>query len=134
MSTTEEQANTAVIEQVFAAFATGDVPAIMAQLTDDVCFVAHLDPVVPWFGEWSGKDSVGNYFQALGGSIEVLAHPVTQLVAQGDTVVALGDVTFRGRVSGKESSSSWAYVWKLRDGKVCRFEQFNDQGLEAPFS
>ena len=61
------------------------------------------------------------------------AHPVNELIAQGDTVVAIGEVTFRAQATGKESSSSWVYIWKLRDGKVCSYDQFNDPGLAAAF-
>ncbi len=59
--------------------------------------MGHLDPIVPWVGEYSGKDDVARFFQALGGSVEVADHPVNALVAQGDTVVATGDVTFSVR-------------------------------------
>jgi hypothetical protein len=128
-----EPNNTQVVEAIFEAFGRGDIPYILDHLTDDVHWVAHLDPIIPWAGDYSGKDNVPPYFQALGSSVDVTAHPVNQLVAQDDTVVALGDVSFRARPTGKESSSSWVYVWKLRDGKVSGFDQFNDPGLAEPF-
>ena len=56
------------------------------------------------------------FFQALGGSVEVTGHPVNQIVAQDDTVVALGDVSFSVRSTGEAGNSSWVYIWKLRDG------------------
>lgn len=121
------------IEAIFEAFGRGDIPFILDQLTDDVHFVAHLDPVVPWSGDFSGKANVPRFFEALGSSIEVGDHPVNELVAQGDTVVAIGDVNFRARETGKEGSSSWVYIWKLRDGKVCSYDQFNDSGLADAF-
>lgn len=128
-----EPGNTQHIAAIFEAFGRGDIPYILDQLTDDVHWVAHLDPVIPWAGNYSGKNNVPPYFQALVSSVEVTAHPVNQLVAQDDTVVALGDVSFRARQTSKESDSSWVYVWKLRDGKVCSFEQFNDSGLAMAF-
>ena len=128
-----EQDNSQRIGEIFAAFGRGDIPFIIDQLTDDVRWVAHLDPIVPWSGDYSGKARVPAFFQALGGAVEVSDHPVHQLVAQGDTVVAMGDVTFRARATTKESKSAWVYVWKLRDGKVCSYEQFNDAGLANGF-
>ncbi len=126
--------NVHAIETIFEAFGRGDIPYILDQLTDDVQFVAHLDASVPWSGEYSGKDNVIKFFQAPGGSIDVSDHPVTQLVAQGDTVVALGDVSFAVRSTGKTSSSSWVYIWKLRDGQVYSYDQFNDPGLAQAFA
>jgi ketosteroid isomerase-like protein len=128
-----EQDNTQLVESIFDAFGRGDIPFIMGRLSDDVRFVAHLEPVVPWSGDYAGKAKVAEYFHALGGSVEVGAHPVNQLVAHGDTVVAMGDVSFRVRSTGKAGDSSWIYVWTLRDGQVERYEQFNDTGLADAF-
>jgi hypothetical protein len=97
-----------------------------------VRWVAHLDPSIPWAGDYSGKDNVPQYFQALGSSVEVTAHTVSELVADGDTVVAIGDVSFRPRATGKEILKLVG-TWKLRDGQVCGFDQFNDPGLAAAF-
>src|SRR6266567_2799698 len=109
-----ESENVQQIEQVFAAFGRGDVPAILAQLTDDVHWISHLESNVPWSGDYSGKANVPKFFGTLGGSVDVSAHPVHQIVAQGDTVVALGEVSFRVRATGKVGQSSWVYIFKLR--------------------
>lgn len=121
------------IKGVFAAFGRGDIPFILGQLADDVHWVSHLDEIVPWSGDYSGKGNVPKFFGALGGAIDVSAHPVHQLVAQGDTVVATGDVSFRVRASGKAGQSSWVYIWKLKDGRITSYDQFNDPGLAAAF-
>lgn len=128
-----EPENSQRVEALFAAFGRGDIPYILKQLTDDVRWVAHLDPVVPWAGDFSGRQNVPPYFQGLVGAVQVTAHTVNKLVADGDTVVALGDVAFRVAETGTEGSSSWVYVWRLRDGKVCGFDQYNDPGLAAAF-
>ena len=128
-----EQDNVQQITGIFQAFGRGDIPTILDQLTDDVHWVAHLDAVVPWSGDYSGKANVPRFFEALGGSAEVMAHPVNELIAQDDTVVAIGDVSFRPRETGKDSSSSWVYIWKLRDGKISSYDQFNDPGLADAF-
>jgi ketosteroid isomerase-like protein len=128
-----EQDNVEQIERIFEAFGRGDIPYIIDHLTEDVRWVSRLEPVVPWAGDYSGKANVPRFFEALGGSAEVTAHPVNQLVAQGDTVVATGEVSFRARDTGKSSSSRWVYIWKLRDDQVSSYEQFNDPGLAEAF-
>lgn len=132
--TTIETENTAQITKIFEAFGRGDVPFILDQLTDDARFVGHLDATVPWAGAYTGKQEVARYFQAMGTSIEVGAHPVTTIVAQGDTVVATGDVSFTVRASGRAGSSEWVYIFTLADGRVRSFDQFNDTGLQAAFA
>ncbi len=125
--------NAEQVKAIFEAFGRGDVPFILDQLAADVRFTSHLDPVVPWAGEFSGRDNVAQFFGALGGSVEVTGHPVNGLVAQDDTVVATGDVRFRVRETGREGSSSWVYIFKLTDGKVRSYDQFNDAGLAEAF-
>jgi ketosteroid isomerase-like protein len=132
MSTIEVE-NTERVTKVFEAFGRGDVKYILDQLAEDVRFVSHLDPSVPWAGEYSGKDAVAQYFQALGGAVDVSDHPVEAVVAQGDTVVAMGEVSFRVRDTGKTGSSSWVYIWTLANGEIQSYEQFNDTGLADAF-
>ena len=71
MTTTEIQ-NTERVTKIFEAFGRGDVAYILDQLADDARFVSHLDPIVPWAGEFSGKDNVARFFQALGRSVDVV--------------------------------------------------------------
>ena len=132
--TTIETVNTEQVTNIFEAFGRGDVPFILDQLTDDARFVSHLDTAVPWAGDYAGRHEVARYFQAMGSSVEVTAHPVDTLVAQGDTVIAAGDVSFVVRESGRSGSSEWVYIFKLADGQVQRFDQFNDTGLLEAFS
>jgi ketosteroid isomerase-like protein len=132
MSTIEIE-NRERVAEVFEAFGRGDVPFILGQLADDVRFVSHLDPVVPWSGEYRGRDEVTRYFEALGSAVEVADHPVHELIVDGDTVVATGDVSFRVRATGTMGSSSWVYIWKLERGAIQSFDQYNDAGLADAF-
>lgn len=132
--TTIESVNVEQVGKIFEAFGRGDVEFILDQLADDARFVSHLDARVPWAGEYSGKDEVARYFQAMGSSVEVTGHPINELVAQGNTVIAAGDVSFVVRESGRSGSSKWVYLFKLANGRVQSFDQYNDPGLLAAFS
>lgn len=48
--------------------------------------------------------------------------------------MASGDVSFSVRGSGKPGSSKWVYIFKLADGRVQSYDQFNDPGLVEAFS
>lgn len=126
-------ANTAQVATIFEAFGRGDVGFILGELTDDVRFVSHLDPAVPWAGEFVGKEQVAGYFQAMGTAVEISGHPVTSTTAEDDRVVAKGEVNFRVRETGRTGSSTWVYIFTMQDGKVAGFEQFNDTGLVRAF-
>ena len=51
-----------------------------------------------------------------------------------ERAAASGEVRFCVRDSGKSGSSKWVYIWKLENGKVQSYEQFNDPGLSHAFS
>src|SRR5690606_36534250 len=135
-----EASNKKAAEAIFDAFARGAIDEILARLTDDAKFVSYLDPVVPWSGEFQGKGQVLQYFQALGGSVEVSDHPVEHVLAQGDDVRGQGDVvsgqgivSFTVRETGRRGSSTGVYVFTFADDKVRSFEQYIDQGLAEDY-
>lgn len=52
-----------------------------------------------------------------------------QLVAEGDTVVAIGTYAGRYRATGKSFEAPFVHVWTLVDGRIVRFQQHTDTVL-----
>ena len=113
--------------------AGGDVAFIVGQLTDNVRWVSHFDAIVPWAGDFSGKDQIPRFFEAIFQSVDVEAFEPTEWIAKGDTVVSLGEFGCHVRKTGKKSRTRWIFIWKFRDGKICSYEQFHDPALAAAF-
>ena len=63
-------------------------------------------------------------FAQIPGAYESFELMPQEWVDGGDTIVMLGRVTVR--LDGRESSQSVAQVWKFQDGKITRFESFQD--------
>jgi hypothetical protein len=55
---------------------------------------------------------------------------ITQLVADGDTVVALGTYSWNRKGSGEPAEVKMAHVWILADGKVTRIQQHVETAKE----
>jgi ketosteroid isomerase-like protein len=53
------------------------------------------------------------------------------VVAQGDTVVVLGQYTWRVKATGRCFTSDFAHAFHLADGKVERFQEFLDTAAVA---
>lgn len=128
-----EKDNVACIVKIYEAFGRGDVGFIVAQLTDDVRWVTHFDPVVPWAGDYSGKTSVPKFFAAIGGAVDVTRFDPQEFVAQGDTVVSIGEFGFSARTTGKAHLSRWVFIWKFRQGRIHDYEQFHDASIASAF-
>ncbi|MEO5961568.1 MAG: nuclear transport factor 2 family protein [Opitutaceae bacterium] len=123
-----EQQNTAVIKQAYAAFGRGDMPALLALVDENVDWqpVIGAGPQVPMSGRRRGRGEVGKFFEALGKSIAFSVFDPREFVAQGDKVIALGHYTARAIPSGGAFESEWAMVFTLKNAKIVKFVEFSD--------
>ena len=128
-----EQQNIETVKEMYAAFGRGDIDAIVAKCTNDVEWITHLDPIVPWSGDHSGKDFVPAFFGAIFGSVDVTAFEPQEWIAQGHTVVSIGSFSCHARANDKDATTRWIFVWKFRDGMVSSYEQFHDEYIADAF-
>src|SRR5215472_4711193 len=97
----EMATNKEIIQNAYASFATGDVPAALGAMADDI--------------EWTEADGfrlAGTYvgpqavlegvFMRLGEIGDDFAVEPEQFVAEGDTVVTLGSYTWKNKSSAKQ--------------------------------
>ena len=67
-----------------------------------------------------GKEAVRQY---LATNIEPPKFTVANLIAEGDFVTALGDITMKGE-DGKAAHYSYCDVWRFRGGKMVELRAF----------
>ena len=111
--------NKAIIERGYAAFTSGDMEAVMNLFDDDIEWVQPGASAVS--GTFHGKAEVMEHLARL--AEKDLTVKLNRLVAEGDTVVALTEVS-----AGGESGDD-ADVFVLRDGKTIRVEAHGDTAL-----
>jgi ketosteroid isomerase-like protein len=81
----------------------------------------------PYAGTYIGLESVTkNVFSRLGSEWIDYKFTPEDYVASDDMVVAYGTYTGSYKVTGKSFAARVAHVWKLKAGKIIRFEQFVD--------
>jgi uncharacterized protein len=87
-----EQENVQACQEMYAAFGRGEVPAILGALSEDAQLHHGGSGIVPWGGRTlTGTAGWGQFFGDLLELFEPETFDPKQYVAQGDTVVALGD-------------------------------------------
>jgi ketosteroid isomerase-like protein len=117
-----------IIRALYAAFAKGDVPGVLGALDEEVRWTEAEG--FPYGGTYVGPDAVlANVFAKLGSEWDGFSAVPHSFVAEGDTVVALGEYGGSYNATGKRFSAPFAHVWTLRDGKVVRFQQYTDTAL-----
>jgi uncharacterized protein len=114
-----------IVEGTYAAFARGDVPAVLAAMADDIEW--HEAAGMPYGGVHRGSDAVvQNVFGPLSMDIHDFAVTPLQLIPSGETVAVVARYTGTGKSTGKELDLEVVHVWDVRDGKIVRFRQFAD--------
>jgi ketosteroid isomerase-like protein len=136
MPTTQEAQNTQVVQNAYAAFARGDVQAILDSLADDIDWnpVYGAGPHVPMAGHRTGKDAVRGFFKLVADHMHFSTFEPREFIAQGDNVVTLGHYIGKSGTTGKSFASDFAMVFTLRHGTIVRFQEFTDSAqLDAAY-
>jgi ketosteroid isomerase-like protein len=117
---------TSAVETVrafYAALGQGDAPVALGLMADDI----------EWNTMWHYKvDGLGPQRVA-----ERLLKPLmeewssfalipTEYIAEGETVVSLGQFTGVHAASGKTVDAAYAHVWDVANGRIQRFRQYID--------
>ena len=127
-----EQENVQTVKEAYAAFERGDIPSLLNLVSEDVEWsLPGPSDIIPFAGEFRGREGVGRFFAALGGAEDVEIFEPQEFVAQGDKVVALGQYRWRVKQSGREYGGDWAHVFTVRDGKIAGFHEYMDTAAAA---
>ena len=77
-----------------------------------------------------GPDAVlQNVFVKLGSEWDGYAAVPHELIANADTVVALGEYSGTYKATGKGFKAPFAHVWKFGEGRVISFRQHTDTAV-----
>jgi len=118
--------NTETVQEFYAAFGLGDVPAVLAGLADDIVWESEGSAIDSLSGIRHGKAETVGFFQAIGADHSNPQLTIAEYVASGDTVMTLGRYTATMKATGKKFDTPIAHYWKFRDGKVIRYVGFSN--------
>lgn len=120
--------NVAAVEQIYAAFGRGDVPAILGRLSEDVEWeYGSTGHGVPWLEPRRGRSGALAFFQSLSG-VHIERFTVNRILDGGRTVVALVDIDFTVKSTGRKvSENDEVHIWHFDDhGRVRKFRHVVD--------
>lgn len=115
--------NLPAVQAIYAAFASGDVPSILARLAEDVEWeYGSADSGVPWLQKRRGPAEVANFFQSLA-ALEFRKFAPQAMFESGSTAIALIDIDFLVKATGRTIVEEHeAHIWTFDDaGRVSRF-------------
>ena len=117
--------NVEFVENVYGAFARGDVPAVLGAFSEDIEWFEAEG--MPYGGLHRGPDAVAQkVFGPITEDVDGFALATGEFIASGSTVAAVVRYTGTGKATGKALDVPAVHVWDVRDGKLVRFRQFID--------
>jgi hypothetical protein len=119
--------NSDIVKMLYDAFTKGDVQTVLDA----------FDPRIQWreaesFVYAEGNPYIGpqavaeGVFQRIVSDVENFSVVPQQFVEGGDTVLVEGRYSGTVKATGTPVDAQFAHVWRLRDGKVVRFDQYTD--------
>jgi ketosteroid isomerase-like protein len=120
------QENVDLVTGAYDDFNSGNIPGVTARFDQEVEWIEPGGGNSP-AGTFRGPDSVANdVFATVSQNFDEFSCTVAEADDQDDTVVV--KARFKGRSkSGAELDTEAEHDWRVRDGKVVRFENKVDQ-------
>ena len=124
--------NIELVQEGYAAFGKGDIPAILAMMTPDVTIgIVGRKEDAPFLGLRQGKDGATDFFKGLHDAHEIHLFEPQRYVATEDLVFVWGHYHWTMRKSGVSKDTEWFHVWTIRDGKCASLHGHNDTAMLA---
>ncbi|MFL6721752.1 MAG: nuclear transport factor 2 family protein [Sphingomonas sp.] len=117
---------TAIIGDVYSAFATGNAERLSTLLGDTDWVEAGG---MPYGGRYRGFGEIAaNVFGPINTDVQGFNAAPDEIIPAGDDrVLACG--TYRGSGAGGEVAAPFAHLWTVRDGRITNFVQYTDTHL-----
>ena len=125
--------NATIVRKAYADFARGDIPSVLAAFASSIIW--HIPGHSPLSGDYKGQEEIVRFFQRTmelcGGIFAIEVHDV---LGEADVVVAL--TTVKAERNGRSGAFSEVHVWRLANGKVTEFREFqgDEQGEDRFWS
>jgi ketosteroid isomerase-like protein len=109
-----------------------DLQHVRSLTTPDLTYVSlsednpELKRYLPWAGTNKGPESIVKAFEGIGRTWQTKAFEVREVIEQGNKVAMFGSFTYRGRESGKEITSPFSLLARVKEGKVAYVQFLED--------
>ena len=125
-----EEENVKLIQQMFAAFDRGDIPAVLGMVAEDADWQSPVTRAVskevPWAKPRHGRDELATFFQELREHMQPERLEPLAYTAQGDRVVVEGKNRGTVRANGRPYEHDWVMIFTLRQGLIARMRHYYD--------
>ncbi|MBO9712322.1 nuclear transport factor 2 family protein [Sphingomonas sp.] len=119
--------NLALVRGIYASFAAGDVPGVLAVFAPDIVWNEAENFTYADRNPYRGPQAVlEGVFGRIGADFDGFAAVPEEFLDAGDTIVVLGRYKGKHKGTGLTQDLQKVHVWRVKDGKVAAFQQYTD--------
>ena len=119
--------NRELIQSLYQAFGRGDAGTVLGAMHPEVDWKEAEGSPYADQNPYTGPQRVGEgVFGRLMADFDGFTVTPQRLVADGDTVIAVGRYTGTRQGSGQPLDAQFAHVWTIGDGQITGFQQYTD--------
>ncbi|QIP13202.1 nuclear transport factor 2 family protein [Spirosoma aureum] len=116
-----------LLQAFYAALSAGDLSGVLDRVADDVTWqVSGPTDLLPWSGEWTGKQGVSDFYDRLREHVTSPNWEPKQYVAQGNTVAVILTLSGTSIKSGVSFSGDIVHWITVRNGKISLLQFYLD--------
>ena len=120
------QDNTGTVRAIYEAFATGNIPYVLGVFDPQIEWNESENFIYP-SGPYIGPQAIlEGVFARLGGDWDGFSATPEEIVGAGETVVSFGRYRGTLKQTGVAVNAQFVHVFKFKDGKVVKFQQYTD--------
>lgn len=120
------QENTKLAEQMYATISSGDVEGFLNLFSEDASWNSPDIENVPLETTFTGRDKIAEFLTKLDEYEELVKIEPKEFIAQGNKVVAIGELQVRSKVTDKKYNSGFVHIFEVKDGKAISFLEYLD--------
>ena len=125
----EEQQNTQLVKDAYAAYGRGDVAGVLSCMSPQIDWELASVPGLSFTGKRKGSEQVAEYFRLADEARTMREFVPKEFIAQGNKVIVLGSGVWTVRATGRDFASDWVHVFTVEDGHIAAFREFLDSHL-----
>ena len=109
----------------FSAVMNGDLEKALGMVHPDCRWVYRGPECIPFAGEYSGPEGVGEFLKAFGSLVEIVSFEPELIWNDNDIIVRASEVN-RLRSGGPEIELDVTQIFKVRNGWIVEFQEYTD--------
>jgi ketosteroid isomerase-like protein len=119
--------NVELVRAIYAAFGAGDIEGVVSRMAPDIEWNEAENFPYADGNPYRGPEAIlGGVFARLGGEWDGFAPTPEEFLDAGDAVLVLGRYTGTYKATGRPVDAQMVHLWRVRDGKAVRFDQYTD--------